>query len=533
VQHLCAHSRQVRREGVEDGRAGEMTRRWGNVLRYSGGPGGIAMLCRRMRTARLVLGAAALLAAMTGSAAPAGAQGEGTATVTLMSGLPDTAVDFYVDGERQAGDVRPGAVSDALSLPPGDHEVAVRPAGDDADRQPLFTQRVELAVGANVTIAAHLDDAGLERLSTFENDLSPLGAGQARLSVRHTAALALADVRVDGRAVVTDLVNARAAATTLPSGSAAVELTLAGQREPVLGPVDVELREGALTAVYPIGSPRDDTVEVVVQTLRLPAPAPEPGATGVLGRQVAPSPGSGTAVLTAIHGIPERPVDVYLDGQAQLVDFAPGSITDPLSVPAGSVDVEIRAAGAAPDDRPLVAKTLTLDPGGNMSLVAHLTSSGFPTVTPYTNDLSTLGAGQARLTVRHAAAVGAVDVRAGQQILLPGVRNGQEKAAVLPAGSASAELAASGSGRSVLEPSPLSLPEGTATIVYAVGSPEDDSLELLVQTIPGLYSAPVGAAAGDGGLLAPGGVPLWVIALMLGATVTGIVSAHRLRAARP
>jgi hypothetical protein len=79
----------------------------------------------------------------------------------------------------------------------------------------------------------------------------------------------------------------------------------------------------------------------------------------------------------------------------------------------------------------------------------------------------------------------------------------------------------------VLGPAPVDLAEGVNTIVYAIGSLDDDTLDLLVQTISGLHEAPSGVESGLGGLKAAeqaraAQMP-WVIALasitLLGAGV--------------
>jgi hypothetical protein len=51
----------------------------------------------------------------------------------------------------------------------------------------------------------------------------------------------------------------------------------------------------------------------------------------------------------------------------------------------------------------------------------------------------------------------------------------------------------------VLGPTDLNLKEGTATIVYAIGSAENDSLDVVAQTIGGLHSSPGGVPSGSGG----------------------------------
>ena len=61
----------------------------------------------------------------------------------------------------------------------------------------------------------------------------------------------------------------------------------------------------------------------------------------------------------------------------------------------------------------MLSADATLPAGGNVTLVAHLSESGQPTITPFVNDVSSVAAGQARLVVRHTAAAPAVDVLAG------------------------------------------------------------------------------------------------------------------------
>ena len=58
--------------------------------------------------------------------------------------------------------------------------------------------------------------------------------------------------------------------------------------------------------------------------------------------------------VTVVHGIPDTPVDVYVNGDLTLEDFEPGTVTDPLDLPAGSYDIEIFAEGEGPDGDPAI-----------------------------------------------------------------------------------------------------------------------------------------------------------------------------------
>lgn len=245
----------------------------------------------------------------------------------------------------------------------------------------------------------------------------------------------------------------------------------------------------------------------------------------------------GDGTVTVIHGVPDTTVDVYVNGDATLEGFEPGTVTDPLELPAGSYDVEIYPAGADPDSEDaVISGSADLESGANVSLVAHLDADGAPTLGVFANDTSTLDAGDARITVRHTAAAPAVDILADGDAVFTGVENGQEGTADLPAGSIEAAVALAGETDPVIGPADVDLAEGVNTIVYAIGSAEDDNLELVVQTITGLHDAPDGVESGLGGLKAAEqqreAQLMWTIALGATALVGAGFGARRLARAR-
>ena len=203
--------------------------------------------------------------------------------------------------------------------------------------------------------------------------------------------------------------------------------------------------------------------------------------------------------VTVVHGIPGQPVDVYVNGEKTIPDFQPGKVAGPLSLPAGQYDIALTKPGDAIGEALLTVDDAEVPGDANISLVAHLNESGEPTLTPFANDTAKLGAGKARLIVRHTAAAPAVDVRAGGQPVFEDVTNGKEGKADVDAGSVTADVVLAGTDTRVLGPADLDLKEGTATIVYAVGSAEDETLDTVSQTITGLHSAPGGVPSGDGG----------------------------------
>lgn len=230
------------------------------------------------------------------------------------------------------------------------------------------------------------------------------------------------------------------------------------------------------------------------------------------------------STVSVLHGVPGLTVDVYVNGEEAIPDFEPGTLTDPMMMAAGSYDIDIYADGDTPDtaEPALSASGLEVPGGANLTLAAHLGEDGTPMLSAFVNDVSQTAAGEARLTVRHAAAAPAVDVRAGGTPVIEGLTNPNEEVLNLPAGTVSADVVLAGTEDVVLGPADLNLAEGTNTIVYAWGSAADANLDLAVQTIDGLHSAPEGVPSGQGGLADNGA--LMILAL---AGVAGAVAASR------
>jgi hypothetical protein len=230
------------------------------------------------------------------------------------------------------------------------------------------------------------------------------------------------------------------------------------------------------------------------------------GAVGVAGALVlvaTPASAEDTATVSILHAVPDTPVDVYANGEELLPDFQPGTLTDPLELPAGTYDLAVYPAGSDPasTEPAISADGVEVPAGANATVVAHLGEDGTPVLTPFVNDVSEIAAGEARVTVRHTAAAPAVDIRAGGTVVAPGLTNPNEASLTVPAGTVSADVVLAGTETVAIGPADLELAEGSNTIVYAWGSAEDQNLDLAVQTISGAHSAPSGVPGGSGGLV--------------------------------
>lgn len=210
------------------------------------------------------------------------------------------------------------------------------------------------------------------------------------------------------------------------------------------------------------------------------------------------------AQLAVLHGIPETPVDVYINEELTLDDFESGSLGGPLELPADTYSVVITAADAEDTSSPLFDPVdVMLEAGGNYTVVAHLTEEGEETATLFENDISATEPGEGRATVRHTAAVSAVDVMVDGETVITGLTNPNEEVLDRPAGVVEVAAAPEGETDPTIGPAEVEIMEGVNTIAYAIGG-GDAELSLAVQTV-NTESAPEGVDSGEAGLAAEGG----------------------------
>ena len=246
----------------------------------------------------------------------------------------------------------------------------------------------------------------------------------------------------------------------------------------------------------------------------------------------APANAKASSSVTIVHGLPRFTADVYVNGELLLSGFKAESTTDPLTLEEGEYDVAIRDVGSPADSEPALQDVITLNGGLNVSIVAHLDEGGTPALSVFENDLSQIPAGESLLVLRHQAAAPAVDVMSDGETLLTDVTSGNEAETNLAVATHEVAVAAAGGGEELVSPTALQFEEGTAHVLYLIGSADDDTLDLMVQTVSGLESAPSGVATGDGGLAETPGFPAWATMVMIGAAFVLVASSLQLRRSR-
>ncbi len=147
------------------------------------------------------------------------------------------------------------------------------------------------------------------------NDTAPVAAGQGRLVVRHTAAAPAVDVLAGGTPVFTNLSNPNEAKADLPAGNVSAAVALAGTTQPVIGPADVPVTEGAATIVYAVGSAEAGNLQVLSQSISGLHSAPGAVNTGTSG--LAAEPGTDGNVPVALYA-----TGIAVAGAAGLVMLA-------------------------------------------------------------------------------------------------------------------------------------------------------------------------------------------------------------------
>ena len=207
-------------------------------------------------------------AAPASAAAPAARQAPPGGQVFLVQGLPGADVSVSVDGADPRTGIAPAQIVGPLDISPGEHTLTV--TGQDPDW--TMQASVDIAPGRNVDVVLHrpAKASGRPMVTVFREPIGGVPAGTGRVLVAHTATAPAADIEVDGDVAFADVVNGEYASADVPAGAHVVRVLPAGRNGPaLLGPIDLDAPEGELTAVYAVGDPQDDTMDVVVHRVPL------------------------------------------------------------------------------------------------------------------------------------------------------------------------------------------------------------------------------------------------------------------------
>jgi LPXTG-motif cell wall-anchored protein len=210
--------------------------------------------------------------------------------------------------------------------------------------------------------------------------------------------------------------------------------------------------------------------------------------------------GAGEAQVRVAHLAPDAPnVDVYVNGEPVLTDVAYTTISDYLSLPAGTQQVTVYATGDT--STPVIDTPVEVAAGGAYTIAAvGLVADGSLTAQVYEDDLRSPAAGNAKVRVVHASPdAGPVDVvpRGGDPLVEGLTFPNATPYAEVPAGTYTLDVNPAGTDDTVLTVPNVALADRAVYSAFAVGTVYADSLQvLLVQdNAAGGATASAGASA--------------------------------------
>ncbi len=199
------------------------------------------------------------------------------------------------------------------------------------------------------------------------------------------------------------------------------------------------------------------------------------------------------ATVTVVHGIPSvGNVDICAGGSTALLSDVPFGGVATISVPAGTYDLTVKVANAAPctGATAITANGVVVPAGANVSAVANLTG-GTPNLAIYANDVSEVAAGSGRVGVYHGANAPTVDILVNGGPGITDLAQGQVGNADLPTAAYDFAVTPAGDpGTIVLNIPGVTVPAGKLLQVFAVGAVPDANEQNPFQVITNLIDLP-------------------------------------------
>jgi len=181
--------------------------------------------------------------------------------------------------------------------------------------------------------------------------------------------------------------------------------------------------------------------------------------------------------LFVVQAVPGATYAVSVDGEEKSGAAEVGEVLGPFELDPGEHAVRFEPASGQP-----MTASVQVRGGSSADLVLHLPADtgGDPVADVYRASSDPVAPDTARILVAHTATVPPADVRVDGQVVFEDIANGEFATADVPAGEHSAALVPAGTtGTPILGPLDVDLPAGTVTMVYAVGTPTNGSMNVI------------------------------------------------------
>lgn len=181
--------------------------------------------------------------------------------------------------------------------------------------------------------------------------------------------------------------------------------------------------------------------------------------------------------LFVVQAVPGATYAVSVDGEQESGKADTGAVLGPFELDAGEHTVRFEPSSGQP-----MSASVRVSAGASVDLVLHLPADpgGEPVADVYRVSAKPVAPDTARVLVAHTATVPPADVRVDGTVVFEDIANGEFATADVPAGQHSAEVVPAGTSEDpILGPLDVDLPAGTVTMVYAVGTPTNGSMNVI------------------------------------------------------
>jgi len=207
--------------------------------------------------------------------------------------------------------------------------------------------------------------------------------------------------------------------------------------------------------------------------------------------------------LYIVHGIPGRdiadnlnpglPVDILIDGTCPQRGLTFGNTAGPLTLPAGTYDVQISMANTlAPcTNPPIIDSQVTLKAAASVSVVAAISGTQ-PALLQFADNLTPVAPGKSRFVFANSADAPALQATLTQlfvknpKTFTVTANPGAQDAIGVPAGTYLVQVVAAGS-TTVLASEQIFLADQSANFAYAAGEAVNNSVGLINRAVRDVF----------------------------------------------
>jgi len=185
------------------------------------------------------------------------------------------------------------------------------------------------------------------------------------------------------------------------------------------------------------------------------------------------------AMIRVLHGADAPAVDIWLNGAPGVTDLAFGEDTGYVGLPGGEYQIQVVPAGAGIDDPANIVVDATVPfEAGSMTTIVATGSLDTAIVPQLVADDPAPSADMADVRVGHMSwDAPAVDILAGGEVAVPGLEFPNVAGPLsLPGGAYDFDVAVAGTDTIAIDIPEITLDNGVAYTVYAIGSLANESL---------------------------------------------------------